>query len=337
MNQKKFQFGKFHVILILMALVVITMGATTTLSREVKLILDGEEFLYDTTANTVIEFMDEKGLEVVDGMYVSPGFGTAISNKMEIEVRYPRKVTIIDDGIEKTVMSASILVKDVLSEQKIALSEKDYTIPEIGARIDFDKKTGPEIIINRVLDIKTTEMVNVPHDSVQKENPDMPKGQSKIVTQGKNGTAIVTTESKTLNKSVIKNEVLNKEILEEPITEVVEVGTKDVITKNGREVKQVLKMQATAYDAGPASNGNWVGITALGTKLRPGVVAVDKNIIPLGTELYVESADGYPSYGMAIAEDVGGAIKGNRIDLFFESTEKVFDFGRRNVIVYVLK
>lgn len=276
MNHKKFQFGKLHVILILIALVVITMGATTTLSREVTLILDGEEFLYETTANTVIEFMDEKGLEVVDGMYVSPSFGTAIANKMEIEVRYPRKVTIIDDGIEKTVMSSSTVVKDVLAEQKIVLGSKDYTIPEIGAKIDFDKEFGPEIIINRVLDVKTTEMVNVPHDSVKKENPDMPKGESKIVTAGKNGTAVLTTESKTLNKEIIKHEVLGEEIIEQPITEVIEIGTKEVMTKSGREVVRVLRMQATAYDASEASNGQWVGITALGTKLRPGVVAVDR-------------------------------------------------------------
>ncbi len=95
-------------------------------------------------------------------------------------------------------------------------------------------------------------------------------------------------------------------------------------------------MQATAYDASPASNGQWAGVTALGTKLRPGVVAVDRSVIPLGSRLYIESTDGWPSYGIAVAEDVGGAIKGNRIDLFFESASTVKSFGRRNVKVYVL-
>ena len=96
-------------------------------------------------------------------------------------------------------------------------------------------------------------------------------------------------------------------------------------------------MNSTSYDASPESNGPWGPITALGTDLRPGVVAVDPNVIPLRTELYVVAADDWPSYGLAIAEDTGGAIKGNIIDLFYESSETVRQYGRRDVIVYVLE
>lgn len=127
----------------------------------------------------------------------------------------------------------------------------------------------------------------------------------------------------------IKNE--NKSALKNP-------GTKEVVI-NGKTVKykKVIEMKATAYDASYESNGQWGGITAIGTKLRPGVVAVDPSIIPLRSKVYVEGTDSWGDYGQAVAEDVGGAIKGNRIDLFYSSKDTVKKFGRRNVKVYVLE
>ena len=106
-------------------------------------------------------------------------------------------------------------------------------------------------------------------------------------------------------------------------------------------VKRVITMNASAYDLSYQSTGKrpgdrGYGITASGTKARPGVVAVDPKVIPLGTKLYIESLDGRADYGNAIAEDTGGAIKGNRIDLFFNSRSAALNFGRRNVKVHIL-
>ena len=100
-------------------------------------------------------------------------------------------------------------------------------------------------------------------------------------------------------------------------------------------------MKASAYDLSFASTGKrpgqrGYGITASGTTARPGTVAVDTRVIPLGTKLYVESLDATSDYGFAIAEDTGGAIKGNRIDLFYPSNADAIRFGRRNVKVYIL-
>ena len=86
-------------------------------------------------------------------------------------------------------------------------------------------------------------------------------------------------------------------------------------------------MSATAY------TGH--GLTALGLKpVRDpnglSTVAVDKNVIPLGSKVYVEG------YGYAIASDTGGAIKGNKIDLYFNTLEECYSFGRRTVTVHVI-
>ncbi len=131
----------------------------------------------------------------------------------------------------------------------------------------------------------------------------------------------------------------SENLIKMPSGDIIDLDNKTITLADGRvkKYKQIINMNSTSYDASPESNGPWGPITALGTDLRPGVVAVDPNVIPLRTELYVVAADDWPSYGLAIAEDTGGAIKGNIIDLFYESSETVRQYGRRDVIVYVLE
>ena len=76
-------------------------------------------------------------------------------------------------------------------------------------------------------------------------------------------------------------------------------------------------------------DGGGDGITATGTKAGYGTVAVDPNVIPLGSKLYI------PQYGEAIAADTGGAIVGHKIDLCMESYEECYQFGRRDVQVFI--
>ena len=85
-------------------------------------------------------------------------------------------------------------------------------------------------------------------------------------------------------------------------------------------------MQASAYHP---SDGNGYGITATGTRAGHGTIAVDPRVIPLGTRVFI------PNYGHAVAADTGGAIIGDRIDLCMETFEECYNFGRRNVEVFV--
>ncbi|MCL5985154.1 MAG: 3D domain-containing protein [Actinobacteria bacterium] len=91
-----------------------------------------------------------------------------------------------------------------------------------------------------------------------------------------------------------------------------------------------LDMVATAYYAGGGGiNGD--GITATGLRATYGIAAVDPKVIPLGTKLFI------PGYGPALAADTGGWIKGNRIDLVFNSLEESYRWGRRSVKVYIVE
>ena len=92
--------------------------------------------------------------------------------------------------------------------------------------------------------------------------------------------------------------------------------------------------RATAYSTSPSENGGYT-VSAMGNPLGYGIVAVDPSVVPLGSKVYVTSADGSWSYGVASAEDTGGAIKGNKIDLCYGSNAN--DFGRRSCVVYILE
>lgn len=89
-----------------------------------------------------------------------------------------------------------------------------------------------------------------------------------------------------------------------------------------------LMMTASAYSAYDPGNSSY---TATGSYLRKGVVAVDPNLIPLGTRLFI------PGYGYAVADDIGGSIIGNRIDLAFDSHGEALAFGRRDIVVYIVE
>lgn len=99
--------------------------------------------------------------------------------------------------------------------------------------------------------------------------------------------------------------------------------------------KKVLDIVATAYAPGPHDNGKWGNLTHIGTTVRPGIIAVDPKVIPLRSRVYIEFADGHGVY--AIAEDTGGAIKGNRIDIAMWTVDEAYKFGIQNVKVYVLE
>ncbi|MBA2176679.1 LysM peptidoglycan-binding domain-containing protein [Halobacillus locisalis] len=102
-------------------------------------------------------------------------------------------------------------------------------------------------------------------------------------------------------------------------------------TQSSQEEGRTINVEATAYTAYCTGCS---GVTATGIDLRANpdrkVIAVDPNVIPLGTEVYVEG------YGRAVAGDIGGAIQGNRIDVFMPSRSDALNFGRQNVEVTIL-
>lgn len=327
MNRKNiFRNAKF--ILIVLALVsVLTMGFSTALGNDVELNINGKTKTVFTYEKTVGDFLEKEGIVLKNKDLVSPSLDKAIDKDMKIVISSPKSYHI-KDGNETIIAEASgYTVADVLENLNIKLNKLD----RVSLPLDEIAKEGMEIKIDRVVVENLENKIEIPFETESRENKDMFEGEKNVITKGEVGQKTESLKNTYVNGVLETTEVLKSEITKDPVKEVVEVGTKKgTVAPNGKDAKRVIVMQATAYDPTAGSK------TAMGTRARVGAVAVDPKVIPLGSKLYIESMDGFASYGYATAEDTGGSIKGNRIDLYYNSNAEANRFGRRNVKVYVL-
>lgn len=200
----------------------------------------------------------------------------------------------------------------------------------------------------------------LPYDTLRQADPDLLLGEEQVVQAGvqgavsarsrvvtdPDGSLSITSMGTTVSQPV--DEIVAYGTQVEPVTQSWLSVTDDVLTHidanadgsgtlttaSGQELAytQVLSCKATAYTT---QRQSWKK-TATGTTARVGAIAVDPRVIPYGTRMFIVSADGSITYGVATAEDCGGNIKGNRIDLFFDTYDECVSFGVRACDVYLL-
>lgn len=200
------------------------------------------------------------------------------------------------------------------------------------AKIVTGKGSIPEITVIRVRKKIVGEEETIPAPVRRVRDLSLALGETRVQSPGRPGVLLKKFEVTTENGREVARKELGSEVLQEPVPRIIAYGVKrageeksasrgDVPVGN---VRSVLRMVATAY--------TYTGSpTASGVMPYRGGVAVDPEVIPLGSRLYIEG------YGPARAVDTGGLIKGNRVDLFFESAEECFQWGKREVNVYVLE
>lgn len=203
------------------------------------------------------------------------------------------------------------------------------------------------------------DAVETPYQTIRRANPAMAKGEEDVVQVGSIGEKGGVYEVVWSNGAELSRQLV-EELDSEPVDEIIEYGTAvkpaaarpaqaasvsvsrdaessgesgTLTLSNGETLRfsKAISMTATAYTAGHGGVGTR---TASGTAVREGVVAVDRRVIPLGTKLYIV-ANGGVVYGHAVAEDTG--VRGNRIDLYFDTYEECIQFGRRDCMVYILE
>ena len=190
------------------------------------------------------------------------------------------------------------------------------------------------------------------HETVRVANPSLPKGTEKVVQEGADGVRTSIYEVVWSGGAEISRQFV-EELDSTAVDEIVEYGTSVAstaapiasVSKNADgsgiltltdgttlNFSGVRSMTATAYTAGEDGVDY---TTATGTFVKVGVVAVDKRVIPLGTRMYIVAADGSVVYGTAVAEDTG--VRGNIVDLYYDTYEQCINFGRRTCNVYILE
>lgn len=332
---KKTLIATIGVTLLLVGLLVFSLQKTVVVAY------DGQEIQVSTLASTVEDVLKKQNIVVGDDDKIFPKMNEKIKDGMEIIIHRAFPVKLIDGQIEKNILTTENKVKDLIDSLKINLQEEDIIEPKLEETI----KEGQTVKITRVSRELAVEQEELPFQTVFKNNNSLEKGKTQKIQEGKKGLKEIKFEVLYEDGVEVERQVVEETVIQEAVNEVVERGTLTLVATSRGDIarySKVLTMTATAYDLSFASTGKrpgdkYYGITASGTQVRPGVVAVDPKVIPLGTKLYIESTDGSPDYGYASAEDRGGAIKGNKIDLYFETAQQVRRFGRRTVKVYVLK
>ena len=285
---------------------------------------------YFTSAKTVGGFLKECGIEYSSSDLINPPANARLTPGIAVSYAKAVKVLISDAGQPaKCVMSTSPTVCELLDETGIEIGPLDRIVPSPDSPIEENL----EINITRVDVLDITSEREVKPGVLFKADPSMPRGRVDEIKPGSPGVIEDITRVYFKNGQETLRHSLGSRTVVEPIGRVLKVGTRALpgLASRGGVARHVMSMVATAYDPGPESCYPYDdGYTATGRKATKGVCAVDPRVIPLGSQLWVEG------YGYAIAADTGGDIKGNRIDVCFDSRPEALKWGRKTVLVYLL-
>lgn len=291
--------------------------------------------------DTVSDALQKAGVAVGENDAVNVLRMAKVWDGMTIKVLRKYTVSVTADG--KTVRSPvwEGSVSSALQQLSVALGPEDS--PDVNP--DAAVAEGMSIKVSRVTYRDVTATEPIPFQTVTQKDSTLAAGKKSVKTDGQNGVKTVVSRQKLSDGKVVQSTVVKTEITKQPVSRVVAVGTKRIrsasaaaradgtlIDRNGRPVryKKLLRGRCTAYYAGTT--------TATGLPAAYGRVAVNPNVIPYGTRLYICSPDGRLVYGYAVAADTGGAAMSNAIlaDLYYPSYEQCVRVGSRTMNVYLL-
>ncbi|MCI3986735.1 ubiquitin-like domain-containing protein [Bacillus vallismortis] len=313
-------------------------------AKPVKLTINGKEKTLWSTAKTVGALLDEQDVDVKEHDQIDPAIDTDISKDMQINIEPAFQVTVNDAGKQKKIWTTSTTVADFLKQQKMNIKDEDKIKPALDAKLTKGKA---DITITRIEKVTDVVEEKIAFDVKKQEDASLEKGEEKVVQKGKEGKLKKHFEVVKENGKEVSRELVKEETAEQSKDKVIAVGTKQsspkvekvsasgdsktVVSRSNESTGKVMTVSSTAYTA---SCSGCSGHTATGVNLKNNpnakVIAVDPNVIPLGTKVHVEG------YGYAIAADTGSAIKGNKIDVFFPEKSSAYRWGNKTVKIKVL-
>jgi resuscitation-promoting factor RpfB len=304
-------------------------------AKHVTLVHDGLSETIETRAATADELLAERSIvrSPEDALSVDPA-GELVDGET-ITYRAAFAVTVVVDGVQRTVRSAAPTVGELLGREGIAFDGHDRVAPAPAAELAKDAV----VTVAHVNAWTETVRKPVPVKTVKRWAFTLPSGKTAVVDPGAPGVLETAyAVSRTPDRRAVRRTQLVSRVIRAPRSRIVAEGIGEytalsTLAQRGiqgtlRLASSALSMVATAYTA---SCGGCSGVTASGRPAGHGVVAVDPRVIPLGTRMYI------PGYGHAVAGDTGGSIHGHRIDLGFDSSAQAYRFGRRSVTVYLIK
>ena len=284
--------------------------------REVTAAINGEKFEFESKAHTVEGFLEENDIEFSEGDYVSQPLTAYISDGMKIRIDHATDFKITADGETRKYRTLANTVSEALKDNNIKVGKDDIVEPGMDELLTKNM----EVVIKRVKIREETREEEIAFKTVTKDDSSLDEGTSKVVTEGVEGKAKVKYKVTYVDGVESSRSEISRETLTAAVDKVVANGTR--ISFDGQSYSRKLVVKAYAYHTGG-------GRTAYGTEARVGEIAVDPSVIPLGSEVYIEGV------GARRAEDTGGDIIGNTIDIYMGSKAECKSWGVRYVTIYI--
>ncbi len=318
--------------------------ATTAFAQRTYVITDGDQVIVHTTyASDPARVLYEAGLRLDE----NDSFITQVTDGVsEITVQRGQTVVINNCGQIMEVGCHGETVQELLDRLGIP-AYGNYRVSE---KLDAATYDGLQINVDYVIRQTETYTVELPYQVTYCYDPTMEEGQERVITVGAAGQMLCSADVVYVNTQEQTRTVISETVVRQPVNHVVAVGTGEnvggksdlpligdgvIVLPTGEVLtySSVDQYVATAYTK---TDEGCDEITATGSHVRVGVVAVDPKIIPYGTRMFIVTNDGKYIYGIGTAEDCGGSIKGKRLDLYFETDPECWQFGIRDCTVYFL-
>ncbi|WP_077391402.1 3D domain-containing protein [Mobilibacterium timonense] len=281
---------------------------------------DDKKDVVETRASDVAGAIKDAGIKVTDEDKVYPCREHSVKDGMTVKVTESIKTTAIIGGQEEDFNLTKGTVADNLKFNNIEYDDDDIITPSLDTEVDKDTKIQVQRVETQTKDVTETEPAG--EDTVL--DPSLASGKV-VSSDGQDGQSIYTYTTTIVDGKETGTSKTLKEVVTPVTNKGLRLGTSLTGQSGSVKVVRTFTGNTTAYYAGENAHGSTGGLCKYGT------CAVDPSVIPYGTKLYIEG------YGFAVANDCGGAVKGNVVDLYMRSTAECISWGRRHVKVYVLE
>lgn len=288
-----------------------------------------------SSAPTIDGLLQEMGMTVREVDLVQPALDAELTAGMTVRLAKARTVNLRLDGRDQVLYTQAQTVADVLRVLGVDPGPDEILSPSRETQI----ANGIAVVIglNRTIEEEVREQVDPTTD--YESDSSVAAGTIKVVP-GVPGVRVIRSSVTIKNGVETSRTVLRSDLVQEPVATRQITGTRPAPARPTLDApdytgtySRKITMRVTWYNAsqgGKARSDPAYGITATGRRLDYGICAVDPNVIPLGSWIYV------PKYGKCLAADTGGAIKGNIIDLGFPESAGGQPWYTQTLEIYVL-
>lgn len=322
---------------ILIQFILVTIIATLTIfmcfiRKNITVVVDGKPLKLVTYQKTFDSALKKANIKIDVKDKIDKALNSKIANNDVITINRAVNLKVFVDNKELNIKSAEKDIALMLNTEKIALSPNDKVSPAVETKLS----TGMDVVITRVATETIQEKKTIDFKTVIEKDRNTLESHSKVLQKGINGEKNITFKLTYENGKEVDRKIVKETVVKEPQSKIVVQGALPIISfsrgSSSKSSGKIINVKATAYWAVNGVNSTYTasGRKAVRNPNGYSTIAVDSNVIPLGTKVYVEG------YGYAIAADEGSGVVGKFIDVFFNTREEACDWGVKYLKVQII-